>query len=88
MIRVNFFGFALNVLFCSFFYFYTIGPAKNQIWTQIGIGGAISAVGIAYTQYEDPKLIEFRFGMIMMIIILFLIGSPLLGLVRYTPEFS
>ncbi|KXJ81784.1 hypothetical protein RP20_CCG017788 [Aedes albopictus] len=80
MIKVNLIGLGLNVVYVCAFYWYTLGPAKNKVWGQIGLAGAIAAGLLAYVQYEDPKVVEFRFGMILTVILLILVGMPLLGL--------
>uniref|UniRef100_A0A8W7PYJ2 Sugar transporter SWEET1 n=2 Tax=gambiae species complex TaxID=44542 RepID=A0A8W7PYJ2_ANOCL len=65
MIRVNFIGLALNLLYVCGFYLYTEGPAKTAVWGQIGLAGALTAGVLSYVQYEDPQLVEFRFGLIL-----------------------
>uniref|UniRef100_A0A182TX56 Sugar transporter SWEET1 n=1 Tax=Anopheles melas TaxID=34690 RepID=A0A182TX56_9DIPT len=65
MIRVNFIGLALNLLYVCAFYLYTEGPAKTAVWGQIGLAGALTAGVLSYVQYEDPQLVEFRFGLIL-----------------------
>ncbi|XP_072943880.1 sugar transporter SWEET1 [Epargyreus clarus] len=78
MIQVNFIGLALNILYVLFFYHYT--TEKMQVWAQMGIGGAIAAGLIAYTEMEDPALVENRFGTIITAFMFYLIASPLFGL--------
>ncbi|XP_058464601.1 sugar transporter SWEET1 [Malaya genurostris] len=80
MIKVNFIGLALNVVYVCVFYLYSAGSAKTKVWGQIGIAGAIVVGILSYVQYEDPKLVEFRFGLIVTAILLLLVGMPLLGL--------
>jgi len=80
MIKVNFIGFALSVIYCLIYYWYTPNAQKTQVWGKFGIGGALVAAIIAYAQYEDPELVEFRFGVILTILLLGLIGSPLADL--------
>lgn len=80
MIKVNLIGLALNVVYVCAFYWYTVGSAKNKVWGQIGAAGAIAIGILAYVQYEDPLVVEFRFGMILTVILLLLVGMPLLGL--------
>lgn len=80
MIKVNLIGLGLNVVYVCAFYWYTVGPAKTKVWGQIGLAGAVAAGLLAYVQYEDPKVVEFRFGMILTGILLMLVGMPLLGL--------
>lgn len=80
MIKVNFIGFALSIIYCLIFYHYTPNEDKTKVWGQFGIGGALVVSILAYVQYEDSKLIEFRFGLILTAILLGLVGSPLLDL--------
>lgn len=80
MIKVNFIGLALNVVYVCAFYLYTAGPGKTKVWGQIGLAGAVAVGILSYTQYEDPELVQFRFGIILTVILLLLIGMPLLGL--------
>lgn len=81
MIRINLIGFALNVAFIVFYYLYVPNNEKTKIWGQIGIAGAFAAGAIAYSQYEDPNVIEFRFGLIITIFLFSLVASPFLSLV-------
>ncbi|XP_055607369.1 sugar transporter SWEET1-like [Uranotaenia lowii] len=81
MIKVNFIGLALNVIYVCAFYLYTVGgSAKGKVWAQTGLAGAVTVGILSYVQYEDPKLVEFRFGIILTVILLLLVGMPLLGL--------
>lgn len=80
MIKVNFIGFALSVIYCLIYYHYTPNTDKTKVWGQLGIGGALIVSILAYAQYEDPKLVEFRFGLILTVLLLGLVGSPLLNL--------
>lgn len=81
MLRVNFFGLVLNIIYVTVYYWYTPGNHKTTVWAQIGLSGAFSAAIIGYAQYEDPDLIEFRFGMIMTVFLFALVSSPFLSLV-------
>ena len=80
-IKVNIFGFALSVIYTCVFYYYTPMDQKIGVWTKMGIAAAFVASLIGYTQYEDPKVVEFRYGLILTAILYLLIASPLLGLV-------
>uniref|UniRef100_A0A182P876 Sugar transporter SWEET n=1 Tax=Anopheles epiroticus TaxID=199890 RepID=A0A182P876_9DIPT len=80
MIRVNFIGLAVNLLYVCAFYLYTDGPLKTAVWGQIGLGGAFTVGVLSYVQYEDPKLVEFRFGLLLTGLLWTLVGMPLLGL--------
>lgn len=81
MIKVNFIGLALNIVYVCAFYLYTAaGPRKTKVWGQIGAAGAVAVGILSYVQYENPNIVEFRFGVILTVILLMLIGMPLLGL--------
>ncbi|XP_053950465.1 sugar transporter SWEET1 isoform X1 [Anastrepha ludens] len=79
-IQVNILGFAINVVFLTAFYWYASNEFKMKIWAKIGFAGAFTVACLAYATFEDPKKIEFRFGMLITGILLFLVGSPLLHL--------
>lgn len=81
-IKVNIFGFCLSVIYTCIFYYYTPMNQKISVWTKMGIAAAFAASLIGYTQYEDPKVVEFRYGLILTGILYLLIASPLFGLVR------
>lgn len=78
MITVNFGGIALNIIYMMVFYAYSLN--KTTVWLQLGASGAFTAVLIGYTEWEQPDLVEHRFGLILTALMLMLIGSPLLGL--------
>jgi len=80
MLRVNVFGLMLNIVYMTIYYYYTPGKDKTKVWGQIGLSGAFSAAVIAYAQYEDPNLLEFRFGMIFTVFLFALVASPFLSL--------
>lgn len=80
-IKVNLFGFGLGVVYCLIYYYYTPNANKGKVWGQFGIAGAVTTAIIAYSQLEDPKLVEFRFGMILTALLLTMIASPLFDLV-------
>ncbi|XP_017481671.1 PREDICTED: sugar transporter SWEET1-like [Rhagoletis zephyria] len=79
-ITVNILGFALNVVFWTVFYWYASNESKMKIWSKTGIAVAFTVACLAYATFEDPKKIEFRFGMLITGILVFLVGSPLLRL--------
>lgn len=80
MINVNFLSLAVNIIYTCFFYIYTPNNTKTAVWGQIGIGGALSVAVLAYSQYEDPKLLEFRLGMLLTFCLFGLVASPYLSL--------
>uniref|UniRef100_A0A336M9X7 Sugar transporter SWEET n=1 Tax=Culicoides sonorensis TaxID=179676 RepID=A0A336M9X7_CULSO len=79
-IKVNFVGFALGIIYCLVYYHYTPNASKSKVWGQFGLGGAMTTGIIAYSQLEDPAKVEFRFGMIVTVLLLTMIASPLFDL--------
>ena len=47
----------------------------------LGKAIAFVAVFLGYAQWEKPELIEFRYGVIVTVLLLLLIASPLVHLV-------
>lgn len=78
MIQVNFFGLGLNIIYVLIYFNYT--EEKVKTWAHIGISGAISAALLGYAEMEDPKLVEYRLGLIITAFMFFLIASPLFSL--------
>lgn len=80
MIKVNVIGFAINVVFMVIFYWYASGAFKTKIWAKMGIASLFTMACLAYSNFEDPAKIEFRFGMLITGILVILVGMPLLSL--------
>lgn len=81
MYRVNLAAILLNVGYIIFYYLYC-SEKWHQIFKPSAFGALLVAVLLAYIGYEDPELIESRYGLIVTILMLCLLGSPLLELVR------
>ncbi|XP_022226108.1 sugar transporter SWEET1 [Drosophila obscura] len=80
MINTNLIGLVINFLFLGGFYYYASIKRKGNIWKQIGYASLFLLVCTAYANFEDPKKIEFRLGMLITGILVWLVGSPLLHL--------
>ncbi|XP_030571025.1 sugar transporter SWEET1 [Drosophila novamexicana] len=80
MINVNIIGFAINTVFMVGFYYYASSENKSKIWIKVGYVSLFLMACIAYANFEDPKQIEFRLGMLITSILVWLVGSPLLNL--------
>lgn len=80
MIKVNVIGFAINVVFMLIFYWYASAPFKSKIWSKIGVAVTFTMGCLAYANFEDPAKIEFRFGMLITVMLIVLVGMPLLSL--------
>ncbi|XP_051157394.1 sugar transporter SWEET1 [Leptopilina boulardi] len=78
MINVNVVGFILNVLYTSFYYSYC--PTKSKLLSTLAKTAALVAIFIGYAQMEDESKIEFRFGIIVTIVMFLLLASPLIHL--------
>ncbi|XP_026329289.1 sugar transporter SWEET1 isoform X2 [Hyposmocoma kahamanoa] len=78
IIRVSFAGTALNIIYLMIYYHYS--SEKQKVWGSLGLSGAVAAALLGYAQYEDPNLIEFRFGLIITVLMFYLIGEPLFGI--------
>ncbi|CAK9807257.1 Sugar transporter SWEET1 [Anthophora plagiata] len=76
MINVNVFGCLTNVAYMSVYYYYS--PETKDTLVLIGKVTAFVMALLAYAQVECPENIEFRFGLIVTVLLLLLIGSPLI----------
>ncbi|RZC40727.1 MtN3 slv domain containing protein [Asbolus verrucosus] len=79
MLTVNVFAIVLNVIYCIFYYIYATDK-WNEFLKPLSVNIAIVAVLWGYCEWEDPELIEFRYGFIVTILMLLLLGNPLIGL--------
>ncbi|KAH8396987.1 hypothetical protein KR215_007243 [Drosophila sulfurigaster] len=80
MIKVNIIGFAINTVFMVGFFYYASSERKSKIWAQIGYVSLFLLAVITYANFEDPAKLEFRLGMLITSILVWLIGSPLLNI--------
>ncbi|KAG5673454.1 hypothetical protein PVAND_003500 [Polypedilum vanderplanki] len=76
-IKVNMIGVILSVIYITAFYIYTPIEEKFNVWFKVGLAGAFSAIMIGYTKYEDPNLVEQRFGLILTLLLYAVIASPM-----------
>lgn len=87
-IQVNLIGTAINIAYICFYFCYTNNVKdKTLAWAQIGYGGAFLAAVFAYTYVENPKVLPFRYGLILTAVLFYFIGTPLLGLVKCSSFF-
>lgn len=78
MIPVNVSGFTLNFIYFVIYYLYS--DDKDSLHAKLAKGTAVTAILIGYAQFESEKQVEFRFGIIVTVLMLSLIGAPLLQL--------
>ncbi|BFF96459.1 sugar transporter SWEET1 [Drosophila madeirensis] len=80
MINTNLIGLVINFVFLGGFYYYASSGSRGIIWKQFGYASLFLLVCTAYANFEDPQKIEFRLGMLITGILVWLVGSPLLHL--------
>ncbi|KAH8360832.1 hypothetical protein KR084_006346 [Drosophila pseudotakahashii] len=80
MINTNLIGLVINFAFLFGFYYYASSGSRSKIWKQVGYSSVFLLVITAYASFEDPTKIEFRLGMLITGILVYLVGSPLLHL--------
>lgn len=80
MIKVNVIGFGINTIFMCGFYYWASQEAKSKLWSKFAYCSLFVVACITYANFEDPKNIEFRLGMIITAILIWLVGSPMLNL--------
>lgn len=78
MYNVNLLGMVVNAVYLSGFIYYTPGHLRGSIYTALSKCIGFSVLVLAYASVENKDVIEFRFGMILTGILLFLVGMPLL----------
>lgn len=78
IIPVNIFGFVLNLIYFLVYYYYTAD--SSPLISMLTKTALFTGVLWGYTTIEDEKLVEYRFGVILTVLMLILIGSPLFSL--------
>ncbi|CRL04461.1 CLUMA_CG017544, isoform A [Clunio marinus] len=79
-VKVNIVGVLLSLFYLLAFYYYTPIKEKFSVWSKIG-GAFIFSTGIIlYTMYEDPTLVEMRFGMILTGLLYLVMAAPMADL--------
>jgi len=79
MFVVNLSAIVLNVVYSAFYYAYS-EDKSSEVHKPLVYGSALIAVLLGYAGWEDPALIEYRFGFIVTVLMLILMGSPLIEL--------
>lgn len=82
MLVVNIVAIVLNALYTLFYYKYS-GDKYEEVLKPLSIGVGVVAIFLGYAQFENPDNLEFRYGLILTILMLLLLGSPLLDMVCY-----
>lgn len=79
MLTVNLAAIILNVFYLLFYLVYS--ETKSEVFKGLGYGSILVGVVLGYTQMENPSNLEYRYGLIVTVLMLILIGSPLLEVV-------
>ncbi|CAH1979507.1 unnamed protein product [Acanthoscelides obtectus] len=77
MLQVNTVGIILNLAYIGVYYHYS-KDKYNEVLRPLGIAVAIVSVVIGYAHVESADKVEFRYGMVVTILMLMLLGAPLL----------
>ncbi|XP_076184096.1 sugar transporter SWEET1 [Ptiloglossa arizonensis] len=78
MININVFGLFVNAVYMAVYYYFT--PHTKDTRALIGKVAVFVAIFLAYAQVENPKKVEYRFGIIVTVLQLLLIAFPLVHL--------
>lgn len=80
MLTVNVVAIILNLIYTILYYNFSENK-QEEIFKPLSIGAALVAVFLGYAQIESPQNIEYRYGLMLTILMLLLLGSPLLDVV-------
>ncbi|GLG99656.1 hypothetical protein R5R35_008341 [Gryllus longicercus] len=78
MTQVNWFGLILNFGYLVCYYIYT--DDKKSVRSQSFLASLFVGAFILYAKLESPDLVEFRYGVIITVLLMLLIASPLFSL--------
>ncbi|KAF7994351.1 hypothetical protein HCN44_003823 [Aphidius gifuensis] len=78
MISVNVFGLTISIFYVIFFFLYT--PNKRELVKTFATVMAITIGFLTYAWLEDPDKLEFRWGLLITVVLFLLIGAPLFNL--------
>uniref|UniRef100_A0A182QQV9 Sugar transporter SWEET n=1 Tax=Anopheles farauti TaxID=69004 RepID=A0A182QQV9_9DIPT len=80
MTNANLVGLAISIVYATFFLLYTPPSGRSAFWQQVGGTILFTLTLLGYAKIENPAVVEDRFGMIITVLMLCLIGQPLFGL--------
>uniref|UniRef100_A0AAG5CX97 Sugar transporter SWEET n=1 Tax=Anopheles atroparvus TaxID=41427 RepID=A0AAG5CX97_ANOAO len=80
MTNANLVGLAISIVYTTFFLLYTPPAGRGSFWRQVGFTALFTLTIIGYAKIENPAVVEDRFGIIITVLMLCLIGQPLFGL--------
>lgn len=77
MLQVNVAALILNTLYVAFYCLYS-KDRYNEVWKPFSIAVGMMAVFLGYASIEDPAQVEFRYSLLVTVLMLLLIGAPLM----------
>ncbi|KAL6444433.1 hypothetical protein ACFW04_001940 [Cataglyphis niger] len=78
MINVNIFGLLTNIIYMIVYYYYA--PNTREVLKLIYKVTIFVIILLVYAQIEHPKNVEFRFGIVVTVLLFLLIAAPLMHL--------
>lgn len=76
MLQVNIAAMFLNIIYIGFFYVYAV-DRKAELYKPASYATVFVAIILGYAELESPELLEFRYGLLVTVLMLALVGSPL-----------
>ncbi|CAG9854989.1 unnamed protein product [Phyllotreta striolata] len=76
MFQVNVAAIILNTCYTLFYYNYA-GDKYEEVLKPVGMAGGLTAVFLGYANWEDPSNVEFRYGLLLTMLMLLLLAAPL-----------
>lgn len=73
-------GITLYSIYTSIYFVYSQNK-EEEIYKPLAVAVAVVAVLMVYTQFEDPQLLPWRFGLAVTVLTLAVLGFPLLQIV-------
>uniref|UniRef100_U5ESW2 Sugar transporter SWEET n=1 Tax=Corethrella appendiculata TaxID=1370023 RepID=U5ESW2_9DIPT len=81
MLIPNLAGIGLSLIYTAFYYLYTPhGEGKSEFWKTSVKGIIFIGVLLAYAEFENAEVVEYRFGMFITFLLIGLIAMPLFSL--------
>ncbi|XP_029662293.1 sugar transporter SWEET1 [Formica exsecta] len=78
MINVNIFGLLINIIYSIVYYYYA--PNTREVLKLIYKVTIFVIILLVYAQIEHPTNVEFRFGIVVTVLLFLLIAAPLMHL--------
>jgi len=78
MINVNIFGLLINIIYMTVYYHYA--PNTTEVLKLTYKVAVFVIIFLVYAQIEHPTNVEFRFGIVVTVLLLLLIAAPLIHL--------